>query len=59
MNLKITSKFIDKVTGETILPKTTIERTKERGEEIIKAGKGAEIKPKAKKEKDNETKSTK
>ena len=59
MKLKITSKFIDKVTGETILPKTTIERTKERGEQIINAGKGVEIKPKAKKEKDNETKSTK
>jgi len=54
MKIKVTEKFIDKITGETILPKTTIERTKERGEEIINAGKGVEIKPKAKKEKDNE-----
>ena len=54
MKIKITSQFIDKITGETILPKSTIERTKERGQEIIDAGKGIEIKPKAKKEKDNE-----
>ena len=59
MKIKIKSKFIDKETGETILPKSTIERTNERGQEIIDAGKGVEIKPKARKEKDNETKSTK
>ena len=58
MKIKITSKFIDKITGETILPKSTIERTKERGQEIIDAGKGIEIKPKAKKEKDNEQRAT-
>ena len=53
MKLKITEKYVDKHTGETILAKAIIETTKERGEEIIKAGKAFEIKPKAKKEKDN------
>lgn len=50
MKIKITKKFVDQETGKTILPKKTIERNKERGQAIINAGYGEEVKPKAKKE---------
>ncbi|CAL67409.1 hypothetical protein [Christiangramia forsetii] len=49
MKIKITKKFVDQETGKTILPKKTIERNKERGQAIINAGYGEEVKPKAKK----------
>lgn len=44
MKLRITKRVTDKLTKEVLLPPTVIERSKERGNDFIKAGVAEEVK---------------
>lgn len=44
MKLRITKRVTDKLTKEVLLPPTVIERSKERGDDFIKAGVAEEVK---------------